>query len=314
MTGRHRILLTDFTHYQQALTQVKNLSIRCLTVSLYDEIGQLLLRMGLKRIGFDPYEMRYQDYWKIKRNLPNQEFIPISRTLNKFREVKDKEELECLRKAADICDAALTEVTEELREGMTEGQIAARLDNRMREYGAETTSFETMVLSGERTSFPHARTSGKKIRKGELIVIDAGARYQRYHSDCTRTFTMGSASAKKLKIYDVIKSALDISFSKIKPGIRCMEIDRAARSIISKNGYEEYFQHPLGHGIGLEIHESPFIDPENNEIIVPGMVFSLEPGIYIPGWGGIRIEELILVNESGAELITSSERCQLRSL
>ncbi len=308
ITGYRDLLMTDYTHLEDAGDQVKSVKIRCLRSSFFEEAAQLVLRQGLKRIGFDPYSTRIQDIEILKRFCPRMISVPVAFVISSPRNIKDIEEIKLIRSAAACVDRALNSVVGHMKGRIREIDVAVALDHELRKSGAEATAFDTMVVSGSRTSRPHTRASRKVINRGDLLIIDLGARVQGYHSDCTRTYIMGSSSARQNKIYRVVLQALETALGKVKPGVLCKEIDQAARDVIDHSDLGVYFRHPIGHGLGLELHESPFIDPENTDELKPGMVFTLEPGIYIPGWGGVRIEEMILVTRTGHEILTGTDR------
>jgi len=308
ITQHHKILFTDFTHYTQACENITDFSVRCLTAPLMTEIGHLTMRMGLSRVAFDPLNISYSDFHQLSKGHSKLELIPLQNTISRMRELKSREEIQTIKRSATICDKAVENILKNIKVGNRENLIASQLDSEIRHLNADYPAFETQVLSGLRTCLPHGRTSDKKIDIGELVIIDFGARCRGYHSDCTRTIVIGKVSTRQTRIYKVVLDSLKMALSKVKPGVRCKVIDKIGREVINSAGYEPFFQHSFGHGVGLDVHEAPVIDQSNDRILESGMVFTLEPGIYIPGWGGIRIEELVQVTKNGYQILTKFNR------
>lgn len=221
---------------------------------------------------------------------------------------KYSDEVAKIREAAAIADRALQAVIPLIRPGISEKALADHLEMAVRQAGGSKTSFDTMVVSGLRSALPHGRPTDKKLVAGELVTIDFGAVYQHYCSDMTRTFALGSVRDELKAMYDTVFIAQQSARDAVRPGMTCQELDAIARDIISAAGYGEYFSHNLGHGLGLDVHEAPAISPQNAQPLTPGMVITIEPGIYIPGLGGVRIEDDVLVTESGSEVLTQSPR------
>jgi Xaa-Pro dipeptidase len=223
--------------------------------------------------------------------------------------VKDPTELASIRKAAELTDAGVKAALNAIKVGVREYEVAAEMEYAMRKLGSEGVAFDTIVASGARSAFPHGAHSGctdQKIRKGEFIVIDVGARYNNYRADLTRTFMIGTPSPKQKKIYEVVRKAHQKAFEKIKAGAKTRDIDAAARKVIEKAGFGKYFVHGLGHGVGLDIHEAPSLNPESKERLKVGNVVTDEPGIYIVNYGGVRIEDTVLVHKDQAEKLTKA--------
>ncbi|RJT43859.1 aminopeptidase P family protein [Rahnella woolbedingensis] len=221
---------------------------------------------------------------------------------------KYPDEIAKIREAAVIADRALQTVMPFIRPGITEKKLADHIEMAVRQAGGSKTSFDTVVVSGTRGALPHGRPTDKKLMAGELVTIDFGAVYQHYCSDMTRTFALGNASEQLKAIYDTVLIAQQAARDAVRPGIRCQELDAVARNIIASAGYGEYFSHNLGHGLGLDVHEAPALSPQNAQPLESGMVITLEPGIYVPGLGGVRIEDDVLVTERGGEVLTNSPR------
>ncbi len=218
--------------------------------------------------------------------------------------IKDKEEIIKMKKAAQITTESLKDVFEIIKPGVRELDIASELAYTMRKKGAQKEAFETIVVSGERSSLPHGKPSEKKIDEGEFITIDMGANYQNYNSDLTRTIIMGKENKKQKEIFSIVLKAQKAALDFLKPGVKCKEVDSVARNIIAKKGYGKYFGHGLGHGVGLDIHELPRVSFSDDTVLLPGMVVTIEPGIYLPEVGGARIEDSVLITEAGYEILT----------
>lgn len=218
------------------------------------------------------------------------------------------DEIAKIRQAAAIADQALRTVMPMIRPGITEKALADQIEMAVRLAGGSKTAFDTVVVSGARGALPHGRPTDKKLAAGELVTIDFGAVYQHYCSDMTRTFVLGNVSPELKALYDTVLIAQQSARDAVRPGIRCQELDAVARDIIVAAGYGDHFSHNLGHGLGLDVHETPAISPQNTQSLETGMVITIEPGIYIPGLGGVRIEDDVLVTESGSEVLTQSPR------
>ncbi|OIP24158.1 hypothetical protein AUK22_09045 [bacterium CG2_30_54_10] len=215
--------------------------------------------------------------------------------VEKLRQIKDREELKCLERAFEISDRSFERLLEFIKPGRTELEVAAKLEYIMRREGSDGASFSTIVAAGEHASCPHASPSERVLKLGEMLKIDFGATSNGYHSDMTRTLFLGKADKKFREIYRIVRKAQKKAISKIEPGVKCFDVDKVARDYIAKKGYGDNFGHGLGHSLGLDIHESPAYSTKSKDTISAGMVLTVEPGIYIPGWGGIRIEDTYIV-------------------
>ena len=244
--------------------------------------------------------------WRaLTKELPNQTALEINNSyLAALRAVKDKQEIEFMRKAGELTSEGMKAAYDAVKPGACEFEVAAEIEYAMRRRGAGPTAFETIVASGACSAFPHGGCSGREIREGDLVVVDIGATYNYYCSDMTRTLVAGNPSEKQQKIYDVVKEAQQNAFETIATGMPVAEVDTAARKVIESAGYGEFFVHRLGHGVGLEVHEPPSLNAVSKDKLVAGNVVTDEPGIYLPGFGGVRIEDTVLVQKGGAEKLT----------
>ena len=266
-------------------------------------INEILKKHKIKKLAFEGHDLSYSDYIKYKNNI-SAELIDGNNAIEQIRIVKDETEITKIKKACQIITETLKEVMEIIEPGLRELDIATELAYTMRKKGALGEAFESIVVSGERSSLPHGKPSEKIIREGELITIDTGANYQKYNSDMTRTFIIGKENKKQKEIYQIVFNAQKIAMESLKPGMKCNEVDKIARDIIKDKGYGDYFGHGLGHGVGLDIHESPRLSTNDKTVLLPGMIVTVEPGIYLPEIGGVRIEDTVLITEDGYEILT----------
>jgi len=266
-------------------------------------INEMLKKYKIKKLAFEGLHLSYSDYKKYK-NIFSIDLIDGSNAIEQIRIVKDKTEITKIKKACQIITETLKEVMEIIEPGLRELDIATELAYTMRKKGALGEAFESIVVSGERSSLPHGKPSEKIIREGELVTIDTGANYQKYNSDMTRTFIIGKENKKQKEIYQIVFNAQKTAMESLKPGMKCNEIDKIARDIIKDKGYGDYFGHGLGHGVGLDIHESPRLSINDKTVLLPGMIVTVEPGIYLPDVGGVRIEDTVLITEDGYEILT----------
>jgi Xaa-Pro dipeptidase len=229
-----------------------------------------------------------------------------------LRAVKDKQEIELMRKAGELTSEGMKAAYETVKPGAKECEVAAEIEYAMRKRGGGPTAFETIVASGACSAFPHGGCSERVIREGDLVVVDIGATFRFYCSDMTRTLVAGKPSQKQQKIYDIVKTAQETAFKTLKAGVPVADVDASARKVIEAAGYGEYFVHRLGHGVGLEVHEPPTLSQTSKETLAAGNVVTDEPGIYLPGYGGVRIEDTVLVQKDGAEKLTVGP-CGLRA-
>jgi len=256
-------------------------------------------------LGFEDKHMTYAEYESVSKHVSN--LVPIGDMVLKRREVKDADEIESIAKAAAIADKAFEHMLGVLKEGMTEKQAAGELDCFMKQNGAEATSFDTIVASGERGSLPHAIPSERKLSQGDLVVMDFGCVVGGYASDMTRTVAIGDVSMECEDVYNTVLTAQLKALSMIKSGAIASEVDASARNIINER-YSGRFGHALGHGVGLDVHESPSLSPKNQKPLERGNVVTVEPGIYIPGFCGVRIEDLVVVTDDGCINLTHSPK------
>ncbi|UCC72391.1 MAG: aminopeptidase P family protein [Gemmatimonadota bacterium] len=267
-----------------------------------------------RRVGFEGQHVAYGDWERLRGEDEAVEWQSVPGVVEALRAAKDDDEIALIGKAAEIAAAALLETLPTVRPGMREVDVAAELEYRMRRLGAEGAAFEVIVASGARTALPHAATSEREMREGDLLLIDFGARWRGYCSDMTRTFVLGEPQARQREVYDLVLAAQQAACAALRDGVTGAEVDAAARAVFTARGLEDRFPHSSGHGLGLEVHEGPRLGRRSEERLQPGTVVTVEPGLYFPGWGGIRIEDDLVVTTSGAGVLVELEKHRLRSL
>jgi len=290
------VLVTDGRFVEQARSQMQGFEVLEYKSDLWKSIAGLAKTS--ERAGFDGDRFTYKEYSDLKKFLPRQELVSVD--LNVIREVKERQELDKLVAAAKIADEAFIKFLPQIRIGQTELELAAMLEHEMKLRGSEKVSFETIVASGPRSSLPHGQPSERKIQLGDFVTFDFGAMYQGYHSDMTRTVVIGKATEWHKEIYGLVQKAQAFGVANARVGMNGQQLDAMVRKVIVDAGYGEYFIHGTGHGVGLEIHELPNINRLGTTALQKGMVFSIEPGIYIPSRGGVRIEDTVVLTDEGA--------------
>jgi len=268
-------------------------------------LAMLFAERGLRRIGVESNHMTVAAFNAVASALQGCELVPVGDELDQIRAVKDQTEIGMLELVARLASDALLSALSQFKVGVTEARLAMELEIEMLRRGAQGKAFDFIVASGERGAMPHGRASDKRIMSGELLTIDFGAVLDGYHSDETVTFSIGAPDNRCREIHAVVKEAHDLAVAAARPGMTCRQLDAVARDYIRNSGYGEFFGHGLGHGVGLEIHEKPTVSPRSDIVLQEGMVFTIEPGIYIPGVGGVRIEDTVCLTSNGCRLLTS---------
>lgn len=306
------VLLTDFRYVTMAAEQTHGVEIVKAGRELNRSVADLVAEIAPGgRAGFEATDVTVSRYEALARAMGDVTLVPTSGVVEKARLIKDADEVECMRKAAIIADNAFQACADGIFKGRTERQVAWELEGIMREAGASGASFDIIVASGERGAMPHAVPADLPVANDTLVTIDLGAFYEGYASDCTRTFATGEPPEELISAYDVCLEAQELSLAAVGPGVRGGDLDRIARDHIAEAGYGEYFGHGLGHGVGLDIHEAPTARPESTSVLDPGSTITIEPGIYLPGVGGCRIEDLCVVTEDGFERLTGFTKKRL---
>jgi Xaa-Pro dipeptidase len=297
-----KVLYVSGVNYEQAKAEVKGLNVELVKrgENLMEKIAN---HKSAKKFSVDTLPI---ESWRaLAKAVGGEEKLePANNLIRELRKVKDQQEIQLIRKACDLANIGMQAASETIRPDVKEKQVAAEIEYAMRKAGSDGTAFETIVASGVYSAFPHGGCCEKTIHEGDLVVVDLGATYKFYRSDMTRTFVAGKISEKQRKIYETVMLAHQKAFETIKPHVLAREVDLAARRVIEEAGFGEFFVHNLGHGVGLEVHEAPILSPDSKDILEAGNVVTDEPGIYLQGYGGVRIEDTVLVTKDGAEKLT----------
>jgi Xaa-Pro aminopeptidase len=300
-------LITDFRYLEQAEKQAEGFTIIRRHDELYPGLAAIITENGWNSIGFEAKELTYDSYREMEEKLKIK-WVPLTDTVEKLRMVKNDAELAIMNKGAAQLDEAFSYLLTLIKPGMSERQLALELEIFLLRAGAEERSFKFIVASGPRGALPHGSASEKIMQAGELVTIDFGAVFEAYATDMTRTVCLGRPDQLQSEIYELVLKAQAAAAAAVAPQKKTREIDSVARDIIEKAGYGEYFGHGLGHGIGLETHEAPTLNQRNETVLEPGMVVTIEPGVYLPGQGGVRIEDMVQVTVDGVRNMTTSTR------
>lgn len=303
-------LIIDFRYIEKARAIVTSAEV-IEQKKLYNQLSELIHSHSSKNIAVESQTVTINQLNTLKKFIKDIEFVEtdvLSNVINSLRMSKDLSEIECIRKAQEIAETAFDGILDFIKEGVTEREIAMELERIMMINGSEGISFDTIVLSGENTSMPHGVPSDKKVKNGEFILMDYGAVYNGYHSDMTRTVCLGEPTDEMRKVYDIVLTAQTAAINVAHSGMTGQELDLIARSIIDDAGYGEYFGHSLGHGVGLEIHEKPNAAQSYNHVLNENAVVTIEPGIYIAGKFGVRIEDFVILHENGCANLTKSAK------
>jgi Xaa-Pro aminopeptidase len=309
VTADKAFLLTDPRTTEQAAHEALGYEVVTYTAGSRGPraVAELAGKLGLRRLGFESVHLPYAIWSEIARDFPR--FEPTDRMVDELRIIKDSEELASLQAAVDVLDRCLADVLQRVEPGLTERHVARMIELYLIEH-ADGTSFPSIVASGPNASVPHAVPSDRRIAEGEVLKIDIGARVNGYCSDMTRTVCLGAPNDSRLvDVHAIVLEAQEYAERQVQPGMTGREADSLSRDMIVRAGYGEAFSHGLGHGIGLEVHEPPSLSQtRGDDVLRPGMVFSIEPGIYLPGWGGVRIEDLVVLEETRARVLCHSPK------
>lgn len=301
------VFVTDFRYTEQAKKQIQEFRIVQHDGVLFKEVASQVDKMGIKTLGFEKDTMTYSLY-ETYNSLIEAELVPLSGLVEKIRLIKTEQEINIIKVACEVADQAFSHILEYIKPGLTELEVSNELEFFMRKLGATSSSFDTIVASGLRSALPHGVATDKVIEKGDFVTLDFGALYNGYISDITRTIAVGQPSDKLVEMYNTVLESQLLALEKVGPGMTGIEADRFARDFLASKGYGEAFGHSTGHGIGLEVHEGPALSSRSNASLEPNMVVTIEPGIYLPGIGGVRIEDDILITETGNEKLTHSTK------
>lgn len=263
--------------------------------------------MGAKNVGFESHNLTFAEHKRFKKLAPKSKFVPVEDIVENFREIKSEEEIKNIKTAQILSQRALAEMIKTLKVGQTETEIAEKLKNLTRHFGAQGQAFEPIVASGPNSALPHYKTGNRKIKAGDTLLLDFGAKYKNYNADLSRTIFLGKATDQQRNIYSLVETAQKKALGKIKDQIPAKKVFEAAHSVFRAEKVDSHFVHSLGHGIGLEVHEKPSISEKSKDKLSKGKVFSIEPGLYF-NWGGIRIEDLVTITNSKPRILGQSAR------
>jgi Xaa-Pro dipeptidase len=293
-------------NYAQAKAELSKFTVELVErgENLMSKIAKHAVASEIMKLAVDAVNI---ESWRaLSKALGDKKTLEVQNTfVRELRKVKDQEEIKLMRKAAELTSEGLHVAYETVAPGVREYEVAAEIEYAMRKRGSSGTAFETIVASGACAAYPHGGCSDKKIQEGDLVVVDVGATYKFYRSDMTRTLVAGKPSEKQKKLYQTVKAAQETAFEALKPNAKAKDVDTTARKIIADAGYGEHFVHGLGHGVGLEVHEPPTLSFDSKDTLVAGNVVTVEPGIYLVGYGGVRIEDTVLVQKNGAKKLTN---------
>jgi Xaa-Pro aminopeptidase len=306
---------TDGRYTQQAKEEVKGARVVITKTAALKEVCDAVVKNRIRKLSFESDHLPYTLYQQIRHNLRSHgaagagiKLRPVPGTVEQLRVLKDADEIARIRAAVDLAADLFPRALASVRPGITEIAIAGELELEARKAGAEGMSFDTIVASGPRSALPHGRASTQPVPRSGFIILDYGVILAGYCSDMTRTVHVGPVSEEHRRMYEAVKAAQAASIGAVRPGAETGEVDRAGREVLKKAGYEAYFTHSTGHGVGIEVHESPRLAKGQTQTLAPGMVVTIEPGIYIPDKGGVRIEDMVLVTESGCEVLTPTTK------
>lgn len=301
-------LITDQRYTEQAEKETSNFIILTHGLEPFSTIKKAIENLKIDTIAFESKNINNYQFRKLVEKINKIKWIPTEDVIKKIRAIKSEEEIEKIKKAVEIADKSLEKLLEIIKPNITEKEIKIELEYILAQKGSESPAFGTIVTSGKRTSLAHGKATDRKLKENDLVLIDFGACYEGYMSDMTRTIILGESSDKMGKIYSHVLKSLEKAVDFVKPDVTCNEVDNIARDVFEKHGLEKYSLRGLGHGVGLEIHEYPRVVMNNDELIKQNMVFTIEPGLYIPDIGGVRIEDIVVVRENGCEVLTKSPR------
>jgi Xaa-Pro aminopeptidase len=306
------IFLTDFRYQSQVAKEVVGAKVIIAQRDLYTEL-QSIKKLAARnlRLGYLETFLPVKLLKFVKKQFPEALLAPTNGLIESITVIKDASEIANLEKAVEIADIAFERILQIIRPGIGENEIRAELEYQMIMLGSEGPSFETIIASGYRSALPHGVASLKKVKKGEFVTLDFGALYHGYHSDMTRTVVVGKANARQKKIYNLVLKAQVAGCKKARAGLKCSEVDKHVRDIIAKAGYGKAFGHGLGHGIGLIIHDNPRLSLLSPDVLAPNMVVTIEPGIYLEGWGGVRIEDDVVITRNGCRILNKADKSLL---
>lgn len=310
LAGRRAVLFTDGRYTTQAKAEAQGVRVAIGKKAAGVHAVEWLHASGIARCAYDPAQVSVAAFEKLRREVPGSVrrkfFVPAEGLVAKLREIKDAEEIVLMRRAAALGCALFEHVLGHIAPGITEAEVAAQLEFQARMAGAEAMSFEIIVASGKRSALPHGRATGAKLPRRGFVTLDFGVLLGGYCSDMTRTVHIGKGSGREYDVYHSVLEAQEAAVAAVASGVSCGEVDEAARALLRKKKLDKFFSHSTGHGVGLEIHEGPRLASKQTQVLEPGMVVTVEPGVYLPNEFGVRIEDMVLVMESGGDVLTDA--------
>lgn len=307
VTKDEAIFLTDARYTEQVKHETEGFRLVERKSTLLEEVIREVKETNVKTVGFEEEYVTFATYQLFEKYI-DAKMVGVAGSIEKLRLIKTPEEIKIIKVACGIVDQTFDYILSFIKPGMTELQVSNEMEHHMRKLGAKSSSFDTIVASGWRSALPHGTATDKIIEKGDIVTLDFGALYNGYISDTTRTIAVGEPSDQLKEIYDIVLNAQIHGVDALKPGMTGKEADAVTRDYITKHGYGEAFGHSTGHGIGREVHEAPGLSHRSSTVLQPGMCVTCEPGIYIPGVGGVRIEDDVLITETGHEVLTRSKK------
>ncbi|MDF2682037.1 MAG: aminopeptidase family protein [Brevibacillus sp.] len=308
ITSTKAVLITDQRYTEQAKQEATGWTIFIHGLDPFATIAEVVSQLGISSIAYESKEMTDFQITALRREISAAQWVPCVDVCIQLRAVKDDEEVACIQTALKIAEDSLEQLLEFIRPGVSERELAVELEILMRKHGSEAPAFDTIVAAGTNSALPHAKPTERTIQHNDLIVIDFGATWKGYRSDITRTVIVGELKPEQQNLFDNVHHALELAVADIKPGATCHELDKLARDVFTLADLEAYSLRGLGHGVGLDIHEYPRVVMNNPAQIEPGMLFTVEPGLYVPNVGGVRIEDMVLVAEQGCQVLTRTPR------
>lgn len=303
ITGKEKFFITDSRIVEDAAGTVKGFDIELVRRSTYATLGALIRKNGLTRVGFEAMNLPYEVACRLKDSAGRRKLLPVKNLVEGLRAVKDAGETELIRRAIRLAKKVLDEMEDRAVPGLPENALARDIELLFIKNGARA-AFEPIVATGVNSSKPHARPGDTKLVDNAFLMIDIGCNLNSYNSDLTRMVALGRVPDRSRKMYDLVRKAQTLAIEKIRPGVKIRDVDHAARGYIESRGFGKYFGHALGHGVGMDVHESPSVSRHSRGSLRPGMVFTVEPAVYLPKLGGVRIEDMVLVTENGCEILT----------
>ncbi len=308
ITAERAVMATDFRYYEQVGREAPGFELAKITTRVSDLLPEVLADLGVKRLGFESQHLTVEQLNTLSKATEGVEWLPLENAVEKIRAVKDQDEIDALRRSAALNDAAFAHLLDVIKPGMTEREAAWEIEAYMRSHGASKVAFDLIVAAGPNGALPHARPGDQAIQPGAPVVVDIGCVLDGYCSDMTRTFCLGEPSSRYLEVWNLVLQAQEAAKAVVRAGATGVEADAAARDLIAEAGYGDYFGHGLGHGVGLAVHEGPRAGRLSEDTFEAGMSLTIEPGIYLPGEFGVRIEDLVIIGQDGIEILSNTPK------